>query len=81
MRSYVQAVIQNKYVPKELLIEGRKVLESEKSIILELAESLVKMTEADSAELVFTMLGGEDAVKTMFRALPETVIEVPTNKE
>jgi hypothetical protein len=27
------------------------------------------------------MLGGEDAVKTMFRALPETVIEVPTNKE
>lgn len=39
MRAYAQAVIQNKYVPKELIMSGMKTMKSEMAIMMEIMQN------------------------------------------
>lgn len=81
MKAYAQAVVQNNYVPKELVISARKTVNAEMGNLIELGESLPRMIDSDAREVIFTMLGGEDAFKAMIRALPKTLVEMPTDQE
>lgn len=39
------------------------------------------MTEEDQKEIAFATIGGESVLRDMIQALPETVVEIPTNPE
>ncbi len=81
MRAYAQAVIQNKYVPKELIMSGMKTMKSEMAIMMEIMQNWERMTEEDQKEIAFATIGGESVLRDMIQALPETVVEIPTNPE
>lgn len=81
MRAYAQAVIKDKFVPKELIQSGMKVMKSEMEIMIEIMQNGERMTEEDQKAVAFATIGGENVLRDMVQALPETVVEIPTNPE
>ncbi len=59
MQAYAQAVIKNKYVSKELIQSGVKVMKSEMEIMMEIMKNGERMTEEDQKAVAFAMMGGE----------------------
>jgi hypothetical protein len=81
VQATIKAIIENKFVPKELIQSGTKVMRSEIGIIMEIMQNGNHMTEEDQKEVLFTIIGGEGVLRDMLQALPETVVEIPINPE